>query len=135
MVGVRAATELIDVAAFEKLDPAERFVAGHHGESSLVLGDVALFAFNDGEPRVRREIVWFGVDELFPLVDQAGVDLAYKFAEPLDDVGDLLGLLAVGHGLVEGSVTVGEVAQHKACLLYTSPSPRDQRGSRMPSSA
>ena len=24
---------------------------------------------------------------------------------------------------------------HSACLLYTSPSPRDQRGSRMPSSA
>ena len=26
-------------------------------------------------------------------------------------------------------------AQNTACLLYTSPSPRDQRGSRMPSSA
>ena len=26
-------------------------------------------------------------------------------------------------------------ANHKSCLLYTSPSPRDQRGSRMPSSA
>ena len=25
--------------------------------------------------------------------------------------------------------------QYKPCLLYTSPSPRDQRGSRMPSSA
>ena len=25
--------------------------------------------------------------------------------------------------------------QWKTCLLYTSPSPRDQRGSRMPSSA
>ena len=25
--------------------------------------------------------------------------------------------------------------QHRTCLLYTSPSPRDQRGSRMPSSA
>ena len=25
--------------------------------------------------------------------------------------------------------------RYKACLLYTSPSPRDQRGSRMPSSA
>ena len=25
--------------------------------------------------------------------------------------------------------------QHRGCLLYTSPSPRDQRGSRMPSSA
>ena len=27
------------------------------------------------------------------------------------------------------------VAEPKGCLLYTSPSPRDQRGSRMPSSA
>ena len=26
-------------------------------------------------------------------------------------------------------------AEYKDCLLYTSPSPRDQRGSRMPSSA
>ena len=29
----------------------------------------------------------------------------------------------------------GAVALAEACLLYTSPSPRDQRGSRMPSSA
>ena len=28
-----------------------------------------------------------------------------------------------------------DVNKDKACLLYTSPSPRDQRGSRMPSSA
>ena len=28
-----------------------------------------------------------------------------------------------------------EYALHHGCLLYTSPSPRDQRGSRMPSSA
>ena len=28
-----------------------------------------------------------------------------------------------------------QVAHHYFCLLYTSPSPRDQRGSRMPSSA
>ena len=27
------------------------------------------------------------------------------------------------------------LSQHAGCLLYTSPSPRDQRGSRMPSSA
>ena len=30
---------------------------------------------------------------------------------------------------------VSNMAMLKACLLYTSPSPRDQRGSRMPSSA
>ena len=28
-----------------------------------------------------------------------------------------------------------DIVQDKHCLLYTSPSPRDQRGSRMPSSA
>ena len=30
---------------------------------------------------------------------------------------------------------VGQLEQGSVCLLYTSPSPRDQRGSRMPSSA
>ena len=29
----------------------------------------------------------------------------------------------------------GGVGKSNVCLLYTSPSPRDQRGSRMPSSA
>ena len=29
----------------------------------------------------------------------------------------------------------GEIQQDKSCLLYTSPSPRDKRQSRMPSSA
>ena len=28
-----------------------------------------------------------------------------------------------------------QLSSYKSCLLYTSPSPRDQRGSRMPSSA
>ena len=32
-------------------------------------------------------------------------------------------------------VDKGEAKQLKACLLYTSPSPRDLQGSRMPSSA
>ena len=31
--------------------------------------------------------------------------------------------------------TPGYKAEDMVCLLYTSPSPRDQRGSRMPSSA
>ena len=38
----------------------------------------------------------------------------------------------------EGAVVTGEECQFchtQGCLLYTSPSPRDQRGSRMPSSA
>ena len=31
--------------------------------------------------------------------------------------------------------TLNRKGKRKSCLLYTSPSPRDQRGSRMPSSA
>ena len=39
-----------------------------------------------------------------------------------------------GRIAAEGLVAVA-LAPNSGCLLYTSPSPRDQRGSRMPSSA
>ena len=35
----------------------------------------------------------------------------------------------------QGGIALGNVIGSNICLLYTSPSPRDQRGSRMPSSA
>ena len=40
----------------------------------------------------------------------------------------------LGDGVVR-TVAMGTTEGLKSCLLYTSPSPRDQRGSRMPSSA
>ena len=40
-------------------------------------------------------------------------------------------ILGVGLGLTAGFFG----GKYEICLLYTSPSPRDQRGSRMPSSA
>ena len=36
---------------------------------------------------------------------------------------------------IDMKVAVDKIEEVGACLLYTSPSPRDQRGSRMPSSA
>ena len=35
----------------------------------------------------------------------------------------------------DGSLSTKDDVNTNICLLYTSPSPRDQRGSRMPSSA
>ena len=44
-------------------------------------------------------------------------------------------IAAVESGSVNADDCVTHRAPHTICLLYTSPSPRDQRGSRMPSSA
>ena len=46
--------------------------------------------------------------------------------------------MLVAHGTphsLDGMDTIIKVHIDNICLLYTSPSPRDQRGSRMPSSA
>ena len=70
-------------------------------------------------------------------VSEAGVVLDRTLFYPLGggqhwDTGTLEG--------PNGTLQVTEVrgrgdVEHTTCLLYTSPSPRDQRGSRMPSSA
>ena len=39
------------------------------------------------------------------------------------------------HPIGDGISWIPELSRFESCLLYTSPSPRDQRGSRMPSSA
>ena len=44
-------------------------------------------------------------------------------------------LHVVGTQVENTAVRVHVPGTHYICLLYTSPSPRDQRGSRMPSSA
>ena len=51
-----------------------------------------------------------------------------NFAESFTEVVDSL------RGVEEEAVKIF-MPQPQSCLLYTSPSPRDQRGSRMPSSA
>ena len=54
-------------------------------------------------------------------------NLVRKMGNALRDYNDPLGSLV--------SLEMGKIKQEGDCLLYTSPSPRDQRGSRMPSSA
>ena len=65
------------------------------------------------------------------LVRRAGVrDIRLTGGEPLvrKELTTLIKMLSDIDGIEDLSMTTN-------CLLYTSPSPRDQRGSRMPSSA
>ena len=82
----------------------------------------------------------------------AEIEGKIRFAGTLEIEGNITGDISADesaksevivreHGMVEGQiqsprvVVNGKVVGDIYCLLYTSPSPRDQRGSRMPSSA
>ena len=61
---------------------------------------------------------------------------AANFAELSDDVFEgVLDLLSGRYPSEEFKELRPRIVWDRVCLLYTSPSPRDQRGSRMPSSA
>ena len=61
-------------------------------------------------------------------------DVLNHLRNRVDDVA--VGRVEVVEVVAVSLVQLGELRrQCQACLLYTSPSPRDQRGSRMPSSA
>ena len=58
----------------------------------------------------------------------------FEFAKLVEETGIPKGVINVVSGL--GNPCGKALTTHNlVCLLYTSPSPRDQRGSRMPSSA
>ena len=66
------------------------------------------------------------MDFLKEIVKEIGDDYT-QLARDIDDTEQFVDTGSyIFNGLVSGSIF---------CLLYTSPSPRDQRGSRMPSSA
>ena len=67
-----------------------------------------------------------------PTVDQF-VEFGQSVFEVVETAHALHRSLPLLNGNFEGHGSIA--AAIKACLLYTSPSPRDQRGSRMPSSA
>ena len=51
------------------------------------------------------------------------------------EIFEYLDQIIVGQNEAKRRLSVAVYNHYKSCLLYTSPSPRDQRGSRMPSSA
>ena len=108
-VGVQHA-EVVPAAPGEQLHPPEQRIADHRGERPLVAGQRA----RPGRHRHRRVQRLVRAGELLPLVEQRRIDLAHKLAEPLDDVGDLLGARGGGHPGPQRLERVGQVAQHRA---------------------
>ena len=84
--------------------------------------------------RASRRLGWV----LGVLASAAGTELLLARREPrgLEPLLELLaeGLASEGRALAPARAPLPRLAP-SVCLLYTSPSPRDQRGSRMPSSA
>ena len=118
--------------------------AGRQGESALVIGGTG-----PSGPYVVQGLVDRGFEttilhsgaheppEIPDSVEHIHTD-AYdsdKVREALGDRTFDVAILTYGRLRANAEVLKGRVGQFISCLLYTSPSPRDQRGSRMPSSA
>ena len=98
----------------------------------------------NGHTSTREYVVHPGAVVVIPLLDDGRVLLERQFRYPVGQVMTEFpaGKLDPGEDpLVCGQRELLEETGYsatqwaRACLLYTSPSPRDQRGSRMPSSA
>ena len=108
-------------------------------------GGVAAFAEADRLMREENRTFIHPFDGIDTTLGSAGVGL-----ELIEDYSDLDAVVVAvgGGGLISGVAAavklknnnckiygVEPTGANSICLLYTSPSPRDQRGSRMPSSA
>ena len=79
---------------------------------------------------------------LFDLLNIVGQIIFLRHGQAKNNTERVLSGRTPGVPLTDKGITqaqqTAELLEHmniSACLLYTSPSPRDQRGSRMPSSA
>ena len=82
------------------------------------------------------ETSWYNTWESENYFAPQGAGESYTIMIPPPNV---TGSLHMGHGfnnaIMDALIRFRRMQGRNTCLLYTSPSPRDQRGSRMPSSA
>ena len=106
-------TQLVVVLERGQLYSPKQFIAHEDAERANISGEAMR--------RRRQNQVGFGgmrcdvwVNKLLPLVEQARVDLTHQFAEPFDQIEQILGFGLGWNGLPGRPVRVGEVAQHDA---------------------
>ena len=84
---------------------------------------ISVGSLNGVGPKTLSLLRHIGINSIF--------DLLSNVPKELCDKSETLSMKSINHG--DRVVVSGEII--KACLLYTSPSPRDATLSRMPSSA
>ena len=117
------------IAAGDIHDPASDGVTWLHEQAR---GKPVIYVPGNHEWYAHKR--WFSVEDERPhtkaLADKLGVHFL------MDEAVTIEGVRFLGASLWTDFELFGERdASMQVCLLYTSPSPRDQRGSRMPSSA
>ena len=96
----------------------------------------SLFAFCIGVHLLRAQTQWGARSRSFQNVVKPHAMNMFWAISMMQALNLNLDLLMVGGLLGDANVAILRIGvQSTVCLLYTSPSPRDQRGSRMPSSA
>ena len=122
-----------EVEKQERKDIEAFFEDAHH---SL---DSALKLFDDAQRRPEEDDLAF-----YDFLSRTKESQERKVEGYLDAAGEALGISSISNRrnrIAELREKIADTRrdlttyQRKRCLLYTSPSPRDQRGSRMPSSA
>jgi len=100
--------------------------------------------WNDSTDRYQFKAKWFyaalGKNFLWRYLGETGLHFGVNMNPAEGDDGQLDLFAALDLRLVQQLAIISEWTaalddENDTCLLYTSPSPRDQRGSRMPSSA
>ena len=135
----------VKVHATSSLTTLMRWIS--EGKGDAVITDVVMLDGNGLEmlPKITQDrpdfpvIVISAQNTIMTAIQAAEAD-AYDYLPKPFDLPDLMKRCAKALSLKrksnKGSATkVIQSTNMYACLLYTSPSPRDQRGSRMPSSA
>ena len=120
--GLYKGTRSWDLMKFKDFHDAEATIVGYELGKGKRTGTIGKFIMQDDE----------GVE--FGCPPGKGYD--YKdLANMLKNINDYIGQRATFTYFQRTQAGSYRQPLYKCCLLYTSPSPRDQRGSRMPSSA
>ena len=121
------------------LDEVQRIVQGNPDlELNRVIhgGTAFAAAVQNSHVDVVRYLAGLGADMETPIHDGATPAFIACYRGNVEIVRFLCSqMVNLETPNANGNTPFAIAAQHRRCLLYTSPSPRDQRGSRMPSSA